>query len=146
MGPTRNKKGSWCISMKIQVSSSILSLYLLYLCLGCSRPKDFNSFLADEVSTYGGKANSFTTTNILSGYWTYETDRLGAKIEITGINFKDITNNLAQIYGLPRFYCPATSGLGPTYFYEETNAGVCVCIFVCADGRGAQVCILNPNK
>jgi hypothetical protein len=131
--------------MKIQWLFSMLPLCLSCLCFGCSRPKDFNSFLAYEISVYGGRANSFATTNVLSGYWTFKTDHWGAKIDTKGISFQGITNDLTPIYGPPRFYSPAAYGLGPTYFYKETNAGACVCITVCANGLDAQVCLLKTQ-
>ena len=80
------------------------------LVAGCSPSDNFGSFIASEVSRYGGHTNTNGVIPKLEAQWTVKRDRNGFQMWVTEAPFASIDTMMQQMYGKPRLSDSGSNG------------------------------------
>jgi hypothetical protein len=134
--PTLSFAPDFPINTVDRMSIRIFSAAFLWLLLcGCQSTGDFGAVFVQQVSYFGGHAQTTNTVPELRGTWSMKSDAEGFQAHLSGVPFAHVQSFMQQVYGSPVFV--ATNAMGqPHGLYKALDIGVAIQFFGETNGVG----------
>ena len=118
--------------MRMRILST--ALLMLLLC-GCRHTGDFGAAFVQQVSHYGGHAQTTNAIPELRGTWSIKSDAEGFQAHLSGVPFADVQSFMQQVYGKPVWITTNVEGQ-PHGLYKALDIGVAIQFFGETNGIG----------